>query len=491
MKLAVPPGFELPSFDDPAAGLVQRPAEILQLDATYYDTDDLRLTRSGASLRRRNDEGWTVKLPTKQDGGDELVRDEHHVNDEGGATPPAAAMDLVLAIARSAPVGPVAALRTTRRRTRVTGNDGTLLAEVVDDRVRVVDAREPESFREVEIEWMEPISDEQRTAVLSRFRAAGGVVDPTPKIVRALGPRALAPPDLQIPTSDRVSRVDEVVRLAIASCVAKIFTHDPGVRLGEDPEDVHQARVATRKLRSHLRTFGSLLDEQWVTSLRDELRWLGDVLGAVRDADVLLARLGQKVGQLPSVDRPVAEKILDRLRSDLDRRRVQLLAAFRSDRYLSLLDDLVVAARQPRMLLRVDDDPDAELLRDLVRKRWKRLAHAVEELGDDAPDSALHAVRIDAKRARYAAEAVVPAFGKPARTFVRAMTDVQDVLGEHQDAVIAAEWLRSAAGQAEDDAQSFAAGLLAGIEHHDSLAARSEWPGVWKRASRRRLRDWL
>jgi CHAD domain-containing protein len=143
------------------------------------------------------------------------------------------------------------------------------------------------------------------------------------------------------------------------------------------------------------------------------------------------------------------------------------------------------------LLLRVDNTSDAEVLGDLVRKPWKKLVDEVEALGDDPPDSALHGVRIDAKRVRYAAEAVVPAFGKKARTFVRAMTDIQDVLGEHQDAVIASEWLRTTAAQSDDEAQGFAAGQLAGIEHHDSLTARSEWPGAWKRASRKRLRDWL
>jgi CHAD domain-containing protein len=493
VKLAMPAGFVLPSLADPLAGIFEQPTEALELDATYYDTEDLRITRSGASIRRRNDEGWTVKLPATPEADDDgLVRDEHHFTDDGSPAPPDAALDLVRALARAAPVEPVARLRTTRRRTRLTALDGTQLAEVVDDRVEVVDGPpDSEPFREIEIEWTDAISNAQRTAVLEHFRSAAGVVDPTPKVVRALGPRATAPPDVVVPAEDRVTRVDDVVRLAIASCVAKIIAHDPRVRLGEDPEDVHQARVATRKLRSHLRTFEALVDERWATELRDELRWLGDVLGAVRDADVLLERLDRKVVRLPAVDRPAAEKLLDRLRSDLDRRRIQLLDALRSDRYLTLLDRLVLAARQPRLLLRVDDEPDAEMLRDLVRKPWKRLDNAVEALGDEPPDSALHSVRIDVKRARYAAEVLVPAFGKKARAFVRAMTDLQDVLGEHQDAVIAAEWLRATAAQTDDEAQGFAAGQLAGIEHHDSLTARGDWPAAWKRSSRRRLRDWL
>jgi CHAD domain-containing protein len=263
------------------------------------------------------------------------------------------------------------------------------------------------------------------------------------------------------------------------------------VRVGTDDEAVHQARVATRRLRSHLQTFRPLVDEQWATELRDELRWLGDVLGAVRDADVLSARLEKSIERLPMIDRAPSQPLLDGLKQDLDRRRTKLLEAFRGDRYLALLDRLVLAARFPRLLLRVEHASDRDILRDLVRQHWEKLADAVDELPDDPPDAGLHAVRIRAKRVRYAAEAVEPAFGKPARAFARAVTELQDVLGEHQDAVLAAEWLRSNAARTGDESVGFSAGQLAAFEHLGALAAREAWPSAWKQASRKRLRHWL
>ena len=491
VKLGTPPGFELPPLTDPGGDVFEGPAETVELDAAYHDSPDLRLTRAGALLRHRNDEGWTVKLPAAADEATVLARDEHHFPGAPGS-PPDAALDLLRALLRSTNVEPVARLHTTRCRVPIHALDGTPVAEVVDDRVEVVEGATFEAtFRELEVELSEHATDGQRAALLARLRAAGaGTPDLTPKIVRALGSRATAPPDVPVPDIDAESTVDEVARAALAACVAKIIAHDPGVRLSEDPEDVHQARVATRKLRSHLRTFYALFDEEWATGLRDELRWLGDVLGAVRDADVLLDRLERNVGRLPDVDRPSAEKLLDRLRADLERRRQRLAEALRSDRYVILLDQLVLVARRPRLLLRINDEGD-DILREVVRQGWQQLSDAVGDLPENPPDASLHKVRIDAKRARYAAEAVAPKFGKPARAFGRAMTELQDVLGEHQDAVIATEWLRAAAAHVADEEIGFAAGQLAGLEHTEALAARAEWPAAWKGASRRRLRACL
>ena len=132
------------------------------------------------------------------------------------------------------------------------------------------------------------------------------------------------------------------------------------------------------------------------------------------------------------------------------------------------------------------------MLRDLVRSPWQHLRNAVAALPDPAPDAALHAVRIRAKRARYAAEVVEPAFGKPARDFAKALTDVQDVLGEHQDAVVAG---RVAAGRPRSRSATpravYVAGELGAVER----AAADDVPGrvaeAWQAARAKRLRRWL
>lgn len=506
IKFAPPAGFRLPPLTDPGSYVFASPETTTTLTATYYDTADLRITRSGSSLRYRDPEGWTVKLPRPDDNGDDdevLARDEHHVTGDPGS-PPDAALELVRSRTRGASVAAVATLRSTRTTVLLRDAQGAGLGEVVNDAAEVTfpdpspdqdrdQVAAPVRFGEVELELGAGATGAHRAAVTARLRSAGvGPVDPTPKIVRALGDAAARPGDLEVPELGGGSpSVDVVVRRAVASSVDRLITYDPAARLGEDPEGVHQARVATRRLRSDLRTFRSLLDEQWAAGLSDELRWLGDVFGAVRDADVLLERLDAKLVELPEIDRGPAKRLLDHLRTDHERGRDQMLRALRSDRYDALLDRLVAAAARPRFLLRVDDTDDAEVLSRLARRPWKHLAAAVAALADCPSDLALHGVRIRAKRARYAAEAVAPAFGKPARAFARAVTELQDVLGEHQDAIVAAEWLRRAAASTADESTGFAAGQLAAIEYGDAERARRAWPNAWRRASRKRLRSWL
>ena len=162
---------------------------------------------------------------------------------------------------------------------------------MVDDEVSVLqDRRLRARFREVEVELRNGADERLADEVVERLRAAGaGDPDPTSKLTRALGPRATAPPEID-PDAGGSGMVD-LVRRALARSVVRLLTHDPGVRLGEDPEAVHQARVATRRLRSDLRTFADVLDTAWSDPLRDELRTIGHALGDVRDLDVLLGHL--------------------------------------------------------------------------------------------------------------------------------------------------------------------------------------------------------
>lgn len=497
IKLATPPGFRLPPLTDPGGGVFASPETTATLTAVYYDTADLRITRAGASLRYRDPEGWTVKRGRSDSDDDVLARDEHHVPGDASA-PPDAALDLVRSLTRGSPIAPTATLRTVRTTVALHDAQGRSIGEVVDD---AVEATFPDpdplasaiSFDEVEVELGPAATDAHRAAIVARLRSAGaGPVDATPKIVRALGSEATRPADVRIPAPCAgFPTVEEVIRRAIATSAVRLVAFDPAARLGSDPEGVHQARVATRRLRSDLRTFRTLLDAEWAGRLSDELRWLGDVFGAVRDADVLLERLDAKLPRLPEIDREPAKRLLDHLRTDHERGRAQMLRALRSPRYDALLDLLVAAAADPRFLPRGDDADDAEILRGVARRPWKHLAAAVAALTDDPPDLALHGVRIRAKRARYAAEAVVPAFGKPARAFARAVTELQDVLGDHQDAIVAAEWLRRTAAGTADESTGFAAGQLAALEYRDAERSRRAWPDAWRRASRKRLRTWL
>jgi CHAD domain-containing protein len=344
-------------------------------------------------------------------------------------------------------------------------------------------------FRELEVEFTDDAPRDLPARVVDAIAAAGaGTPDPIPKIVRALGPRATGAPDLvETPALDEASAPVEVLRAAICRSTRRLLAHDPGVRLGIDAEDVHQARVATRRIRSDLRTFRAVVDPVWDAALRGELQWLGRLLGVVRDTDVLLDRLERRLVALDPTDADAGHDLLAGLHASRDVARVELLAAMRSARYRTLIERLLEACH------RVPGPPEATDLgveiADVVRAPWRKLRRAADALTDGSPDPDLHHVRILAKRCRYAAEAVAPALGRDAARFASRVADLQDVLGEHQDAVVAGQWLRRHAG--DNLPVAFVAGELAMLERAAADASRELWPGAWSAARARRLRRWM
>lgn len=485
-KLQALGAFRMP--DLAGDGLAVREREPQRLVTTYVDTADLRIARWGCSLRHRRGEGWTVKLPLGEQGP-LLVRAEHGFAGEDPRKLPVAAADLLRAYVRGAELAPVLSLRTVRRGVEVTDDLGRPLALVTDDEVSVMDGRRVATrFRELEVELDPDAPASVADAILARLRAAGaGGVDNVPKLVRGLGSRATEAPDVVVPDVDEGSTVADVVRRAIAASVVRLLRHDAGVRIGEDPEAVHQARVATRRIRSDLRTFRDLLEPSWAVPLRERLRSLGGDLGAVRDAEVLRDRLRGRAPMLADEDRPALERLVAGIDEVRERGRERLLEALRDPSYVELLDALVEAAGAPVVLAEAAAMPATAALPAAMDAPWKHLTTAIGHVGEQASDEALHAARIRAKRVRYAAEALAPVFGKRAARFADAAAALQDVLGEHQDAVVAGAWLR---GAAAEPAHAFVAGQLAAIEAGAARDARDAWPAAWKALSRKKLRFW-
>jgi CHAD domain-containing protein len=495
VKLAAWGGFALPALDDVVPDLSVEPLKTKKLDATYYDTKDLRLARAGVSLRHRvgDDPAWTVKLPDG-DGGPVMSRREFPFEGPAG-TIPTDAERLVRAYARSEPLVAVARLKTERSRVAL-HVDGSAVAEIADDEVSVYHGRRLASrFREVEVEVEDGAPDGLLMAVVERLRDAGaGEPDNTPKVVRALGPRALEPLPGTVRAVGSDSTMGEVVRASVGNALARIVAHDPGVRLGDDPEDVHQARVGTRRLRSDLRTFRPLLDSEWVAGLREEAGWYAALLGDVRDTEVLMERLEHQARSLPKEDAAAVTSVVRRLAAERHKARVRLLEAMDSPRYTALLDRLTDAASNP--VFNADDShgaaqPAVEVLPALVRRPWRRLAKAVKELPEVPADEQLHAVRILAKHTRYAAEASAGVVGKPATAFAKQIAAVQTVLGDHQDACVTESWLRQAGPKTRSTREAMLIGQLIGLQRAEAAAKRAAWPEVWSRASDRPLRSWL
>jgi CHAD domain-containing protein len=490
-KLSAPPELELKDLIAASGGddVVARPLPVRRLRTTYYDTEDLRLARWGLSLRYRGGEGWTVKLP-EGGQGPLLVRDEI-VFDGPSTRPPAPALELVRAYARAAPLRPVARLRTSRHPVELLDRDERRLGELTDDHVAVMEGTQvARRFREVEVELAGDAPDGALDGLLDRLLAAGARPDKiSSKYLQALGDRGELTPEVVVGQLGKGATVVELLRHDLSAGVLRLFRHDPGVRLGEDPEAVHQARVATRRVRSTLRTFHTLLEPGWTSRLRAETKWLADRLGAVRDADVLLARLEGDLGLLTEPDARVGGALLDRLRGERNRARTRLLGAMRDERYTRLLEDLLAAASAPATL---DGDRRAvDVALPLVKRTWRKLRKEVGRAGSDPTDEALHRVRIKAKHCRYAAEMVAPVAGGPAVRFAAAVEAVQDILGEHHDAVVAEQWLRGAAAKVGDSPPALAAGQLIAAQRAAAVDARQRWAAVWKQLDRKKLRAWL
>ena len=504
-KFTVPDGFSMPELSPaaPSGGRVV-PLPAVTLRATYYDTADRRLARAGVSLRHRKGEAaqkaWTVKLPSDVPG----VR--HELSRPGAPTeiPPELAA-LVTVYQRGATLAPAVLLRTVRRAYEVRDKADVVLAEVADDTVSVIEARRTVMrFREIEIERKEgkPKVLDAVEVLLRRSGARGGIF--MPKHQRALGKPAQEPPDLPPPGAmPRKPTAGEVVALAVRGDISRIFAYDPFVRLRQDLPDgdtpVHQMRVGARRLRSDLRSFGPLLDHAWSSTIDGELRWLAAALGKARDAEVLRARLRSTADADPLA--PLDEAAVQRIDAELTVRHEEALTALdavlASPRYVALLDLLIEAARAPRLA------PDAsaaarDALPALVLKPWRKLVHGggaapgAGGLQQAGPDDEWHEVRIRGKRARYATDAVAAVIGGGAAALAVALARVQDLLGEHQDAAVAADtWLEIAQSDPDDHALAVTAGRLYERERASVRQARGNFPTAWRDATKKKVSAWL
>jgi len=486
VKLAVPPAFALPDLEDLAAAVETSPIDERRLETVYYDTPDLRLARWGANLRIRQGEGWTLKLPSTSEGPALTRRELEFPGD--ASQPPDAAVALVIAYVRRATLVPVASLSTLRRRVQLKNREGTLLAEVVDDDVSVIQGLRVQSrFREVEVELKDPSAERLLDPILARLRGAGAAdEDQASKLVRALGARATAVAEVDPLALTSASTAGELVRHSIAVSVASLMRHDPGVRLGDDTEDVHRARVATRRLRSQLRTFRTLLDTEWANALREDLRWLGGGLGSVRDRQVMAQRVRTRTVSLAEDDAPTVADLAAELQAESEEARARLVLDMRTDRYIDLIERLVEASRAPALT------PEAQqratvVIPALAGREWKQLRRGIAGLPDQPDDPELHRIRILAKRVRYAAEAAEPIAGKVATRSADAAAALQDVLGDHQDSVTAQQWLR----EAGKGPRAFVAGELTALERETAAHDRAAWHNVWKKLDRKRLRRWM
>jgi CHAD domain-containing protein len=279
-------------------------------------------------------------------------------------------------------------------------------------------------------------------------------------------PLVPGPPLSREPGASRLREMLERQRVAL-------LAHDPGARLGDDPENLHQHRVAARRTRAFLRTTRAYLDPEWRRPLGQALERLGEATGPVRDLDVVLQRLRREVEGLDETDEAAKALILGRLEEEREQGRRRLLEALESRDYRFVLAGLRLP---PRLAVGIDDIP----LESLAKKEFRRLAKLVQRLGKRPDEEAIHRLRIAIKRARYAAELAAPKGGVRKRFLADARV-LQDLLGDHQDAVVAERRLRGAAVDDVRTAAAFAAGRIAERQRARRARVHERLPAAWKR----------
>lgn len=496
-KLRVPPDFVVPDLVAAGSVTAVSPGTAFAMTAAYHDTVDLRLFRWRATLRRREggtDEGWHLKLPVT--GAEPSTRDELHMPLSAGSPGfvPAELADIVSPMARGERLQPVVVVQTFRTPLVLLDADGVPSAELVDDRVTVLDltGQVIDSFREIEVEALDSGDDEalrMLDRVLRVLVAAGATVSSVSKAAAALGSLAAAPADIVVPPMPgRKALATEVLRAAVAAHAHHLVLSDVAVRR-DLPDSVHQLRVAARRLRSVLQNFQELFDPDWARMMEEELAWLANEMGAVRDTEVLIARLDAHAEGLGSPDSLLARSVIDSfLTRRLNGARSGALAALRSERHDLLLDDLVQAARDPRFSLDAYM-PGEIVLPRLVGHSWRRLVKSVRRLEADGDSQDWHRARIRAKRVRYAAEVLAPHFDADARRFAQRLATITEILGDHQDASVAQGILRDLASVSVDgDGTTFALGRLhereRAKEQECRIAFLEAWPAA-KRAAKR------
>lgn len=288
----------------------------------------------------------------------------------------------------------------------------------------------------------------------------------------------------------------EHVRVLLDKRLRALLLHDPGTRAGVDIEDLHQMRVAVRRMRAALKAARTLLDAQWADALRAELGWLGRALGPMRDLDVMIARLRGEIVELPAPERAAGDRLVARLEAERGQARIAMIAALDDERYLALLRRIEAAVRDP-----LPEPPDGvarpELI-DLVRAESRKLDKAVRRAGEDPPDMTLHDLRIRTKRLRYTGELVEPAMrddkgkrtraAKQIRKTLAASAELQEVLGDHQDACVAEHRIRQLLdelGEAPDAHVVFVGGRLVERERARAEELRRRWWAAWQTLSER------
>lgn len=459
--------------------------------STYFDTADLDLARRRITVRRRtgsSDAGWHVKMPVSKDERLEL-RSPLSAGGNNSRVPSEVA-ERVSAHVRGKALVPVATIETRRIVTILSTKHHDNAAELCDDTVTAHNLLDDVTvtWREWEVELLD--GDRKILRKVSKHLLSHGAhpASSTSKLARALGPR-LTDTDA-VPARDGTAGA--AVLAALSDDISALLAADPRVRQNAD-DAVHAMRVATRRLRSVLRSYRKLLDREAVDTLRSELSWLADILGTARDAEVLAARYRSALDSLE--DRAVRGPIVESLVGTQERlyalAHEEIVRELDGRRYFALLNGLDALLAAPTV-----GPSDAEaptVFRKVLRAQFRTVEKAearASSLTGAEHEEAVHDIRKAAKKLRYAAEAASTAipsgrFHRTASAVASSAKKVQSVLGDHQDSAVSRDTLLlEAASAAERGEDTFTFGVLFANETAAGREAVAPLPRAWKKLRR-------
>lgn len=460
IKFRIPLRFQLPSD-------LGEPIPPRVFTSTYFDTEQHRLGQLGLTLRKRVERShgvWQLKIPSG------AVRLELEI-DSGSRHIPWEYHDLLTAFFRNQEAVQLGKLRTTRKGVRIK-KDNRVIAEVVQDSVALIkDKKVVHTFQELEVELQEGTATQLKPIRKILIHAGAEEIAFQPKIFQALH----LPYPLAFQLRDPSAPPTEHIRERLHGQFCQVLRHDPGTRLGRDSEALHQMRVATRRIRAILRAVRSFLAPEWTEHVRQEVGWIGSLLGEVRDWDVLLESFRQNFQDFPANEQRPFQSILNKFEDQRSISRARLLEGLRSDRYLNLLnhfeDSLTHLPFQPSPLTIVD----------LARKAFHKLQDFVNTSNSLFPKPNLHRTRILLKRARYALELAEPLLGKRAQRFLQQAKFTQDLLGQHQDAIVAEDRLLALKQHARGTGMAYVIGLMVERVRNQQIEVYQQIPEQWKK----------
>lgn len=510
--------FRLPEGLDPArvreaveaAGFrLERQSSVLHEDR-YLDTDDWALYRAGLALRLRGD-GQRLRLEAKtmrSTSKNALERTEW-VQDAPTAEPPWTEIDPGPVAGLLHPLAGLRVLERLRVSARLENRReffqwlrgeeavGTLTV----DRVSAFDGPEtpPTLFDEVEIEEAHSNGtngthapggaaealDDARRAVEERLGLEANVASKLATALAAAGERTPVCEERTFIVHP-ADRLVDVAHKTFARHFGRMLWNEPGARLGVDPGFVHDMRVAIRRLRTAIEVLADAYAPEPFEEFASDLRWIARALGRVRDLDVALERVRAMAAEAPSIERPALTIFAQSLLLDRARARLRLIERLDSERFGSF----VAAARAwvalgaPPASSAPSGGAPAYTAGPRIVARWARAMEEAYEVAErEAGAKDLHALRIAAKKARYAIEYFGDLEGQAALRRAKRIAGLQDFLGEHQDAVMLLGRMRKYARTVprRDSELTMAAGSVLGHLERAARVKRSELRRAWEK----------